>query len=198
MTCEQVSTLILCLDGSFHIGTQFDLKPGLKFLAQKVFNSTVAANLYKQSVTAWSFKLVCLFELSLRLQPLSAKEVKSFGELNVSLREIQFQPELSVRSSPQYYLHQLYRSYTNLCQQFVTMEKHQRHEESQCDWLESQTLEFLLAPVEELSDTLDSNEEKVELSEVPQHNEEEPEEKVYSVITTDKLNSVLTGKTDVI
>lgn len=49
MSCRNILTLLDCLRSSFETATQFDLRPGLKFLMQKVGRSKVATNLYKQS-----------------------------------------------------------------------------------------------------------------------------------------------------
>jgi len=48
------------------VGLEFDSRPGLKFLVQKVTQLGSAANLYKQAGAAWSLMAITLFELCLR------------------------------------------------------------------------------------------------------------------------------------
>uniref|UniRef100_A0A1I7ZTA7 SEC7 domain-containing protein n=1 Tax=Steinernema glaseri TaxID=37863 RepID=A0A1I7ZTA7_9BILA len=63
---RSISTLFHCLDSSFQIAHEFDSRPGLKFLVQKVLNADVAANLYKQMVTAYTIKALVLYGLARR------------------------------------------------------------------------------------------------------------------------------------
>ena len=41
-------TLLQCLQDSFRTAAEFDSRPGLKFLVQKVSKADVASNMYKQ------------------------------------------------------------------------------------------------------------------------------------------------------
>ena len=50
---------------SYHSGIEFDSRPGLKFLLQKVAQLNKAANLYKQAGAAWNLIALTLFELCL-------------------------------------------------------------------------------------------------------------------------------------
>lgn len=63
-----------CLDASFQVAYEFDARPGLKFLVQKVFKATVAANLYKQSITAYAIRSLTMFEMA-RRAPLVGRQV---------------------------------------------------------------------------------------------------------------------------
>ncbi|XP_054267407.1 brefeldin A-inhibited guanine nucleotide-exchange protein 3-like [Macrosteles quadrilineatus] len=72
MSQHHIQTLLACLDLSYDAAIQFDTRPGLKFLIQKVAGMERAANLYRQAGAAWILKVVTLFDLSLH-------EVKKSG-----------------------------------------------------------------------------------------------------------------------
>lgn len=55
--------LLKSLDLSFRRAMQFDSRPGLKFLVQKVSNLDYAANLYKQTTSSWLIKIIALTEI---------------------------------------------------------------------------------------------------------------------------------------
>lgn len=64
---SHMSTLLKCLATSYKVACEFDSRPGLKFLMQKVADAQVAANLYKQAGAAWTIHTVVLIELCLNL-----------------------------------------------------------------------------------------------------------------------------------
>lgn len=55
--------LLKSLELSFRRAMQFDSRPGLKFLVQKVSNLDHAANLYKQTTSSWLIKIITLTEI---------------------------------------------------------------------------------------------------------------------------------------
>jgi len=65
LTESQIHTFIECLNMTYNISWEFDSRPGLKFLIQKVAGLEKAANLYKQAGGAWTLALVTLFEICL-------------------------------------------------------------------------------------------------------------------------------------
>ncbi len=68
MQSSSITTLLLCLDASFQVSHDFDSRPGLKFLLQKVFSSSLAANLYRQTATAWAIRHMTMYEVARRAQ----------------------------------------------------------------------------------------------------------------------------------
>ncbi|KAG1677896.1 Brefeldin A-inhibited guanine nucleotide-exchange protein 3 [Nymphon striatum] len=76
---SHLKTLLQSLSMSYIVAYDFDSRPGLKFLIQKVCDAQVAVNLYKQAGAAWTIHTVALFELSLanNSQPLTQNCVKS-------------------------------------------------------------------------------------------------------------------------
>jgi len=62
---------------TYSVSWEFDSRPGLKFLIQKVAGLEKAANLYKQAGGAWMLSLVTLFEICLhRTSVLSSNQIK--------------------------------------------------------------------------------------------------------------------------
>lgn len=62
---EQLRSLLSVLEESYSTATDFDERPGLKFLVQKVARCEVAANLFKQAAISWAIQAVVLLELCL-------------------------------------------------------------------------------------------------------------------------------------
>ncbi|XP_063904392.1 brefeldin A-inhibited guanine nucleotide-exchange protein 3 isoform X1 [Zophobas morio] len=88
VNAKHVDILLKCLEVSNVRAKQFDVRPGLKFLTQKVGNLNKAANLYTQANTSEVVQIIVLIELCLdgiekyRIKPkdlkdLLAKDVKA-------------------------------------------------------------------------------------------------------------------------
>ncbi|CAG4960165.1 unnamed protein product [Parnassius apollo] len=60
---NNIDLLLKSLEMSYMRAMQFDLRPGLKFLVQKVSNLDYAANLYKQTTSSWLIKIITLTEI---------------------------------------------------------------------------------------------------------------------------------------
>lgn len=63
LNSENTDLLLRSLELSFTRAMQFDSRPGLKFLVQKVSNLDHAANLYKQTTSSWLIKIIALTEI---------------------------------------------------------------------------------------------------------------------------------------
>ena len=48
LSSRNILILLECLESSYKTASEFDMRPGLKFLIQKVAHADVAANMYKQ------------------------------------------------------------------------------------------------------------------------------------------------------
>ncbi|XP_074653085.1 brefeldin A-inhibited guanine nucleotide-exchange protein 3-like [Tubulanus polymorphus] len=77
LSTRNVVTLLQCLQESYKMATEFDSRPGLKFLIQKVAKSEVAANLYKQAGISMTFLLHALIEIGSHQNELTVESVKS-------------------------------------------------------------------------------------------------------------------------
>lgn len=60
---SNIDLLLKSLELSYTRAMQFDSRPGLKFLVQKVSNLDHAANLYKQTSSSWLIKVIALTEI---------------------------------------------------------------------------------------------------------------------------------------
>ncbi|BES88159.1 Domain of unknown function (DUF1981) [Nesidiocoris tenuis] len=60
---DAIEKLLSCLETSYTTAVEFDSRPGLKFLLQKVAQLERAANLYRQAGAAWTINLITLFDL---------------------------------------------------------------------------------------------------------------------------------------
>lgn len=60
---DSIEKLLSCLEMSYNTAVEFDSRPGLKFLLQKVAQLERAANLYRQAGAAWTINLITLFDL---------------------------------------------------------------------------------------------------------------------------------------
>jgi len=76
MSSRVVLSLLDCLQSSHDAAVQFDSRPGLKFLVQKVSRFDVAANLYRQAGIARTVYTHVLLELCSRLEDLSVHKMR--------------------------------------------------------------------------------------------------------------------------
>ncbi|KAI8439609.1 hypothetical protein MSG28_013335 [Choristoneura fumiferana] len=63
LNSDNMDLLLKSLELSYVRAMQFDSRPGLKFLVQKVSNLDYAANLYKQTTSSWLIKIIALTEI---------------------------------------------------------------------------------------------------------------------------------------
>ncbi|XP_064617857.1 brefeldin A-inhibited guanine nucleotide-exchange protein 3-like [Liolophura sinensis] len=68
LSTRNVLQLLDTLHSSYTVARDFDQRPGLKFLVQKVANTDMAANLYKQAVTSMTYYISTLVEICSNLQ----------------------------------------------------------------------------------------------------------------------------------
>ena len=76
LSCRNSLTLLDCLTSSARVASQFDARPGLKFLVQKVASTTVAANLYRQASLARLIHAHALLEIARAQQNLTRDVIK--------------------------------------------------------------------------------------------------------------------------
>ncbi|XP_045615029.1 brefeldin A-inhibited guanine nucleotide-exchange protein 3 isoform X2 [Procambarus clarkii] len=96
MTPEHVQVLLNALQVSYTAAVEFDRRPGLKFLIQKVAQAERAANLYKQAGASWTLRMVTLFDLTLAQvkHGLGLPEVKEVLEQDIKAKNT-FKRELN-------------------------------------------------------------------------------------------------------
>jgi len=77
MSSRNTLTFLQCLTDSYRVAFQFDSRPGLKFLVQKVSRMEVAANMYKQAGVSMTVYLHTLIEICSRQDNICVHGVKS-------------------------------------------------------------------------------------------------------------------------
>lgn len=168
----------------------FDQRPGLKFLLQKIFNSTVAANLYKQTVTAWTIRVLCLFELFRRNPALTPTRVKCLAET----KDPWMDPLMMVETQGEKGIGLLADSYARVCRELSHVEQKTETTTGQEPFV------FLLASSDEQEKETKSQEEEDTLPSLEDDDTEEKqkqkedEEVVYKVVDEGELSTVLAGK----
>ncbi|KAI6204147.1 DUF1981 domain-containing protein [Aphelenchoides besseyi] len=97
----QLGTLIVCLDAIDGVASEFDSRPSLKYLIQKLINGDQPANLYRLTVASQSTKLQTIFELAKQIGPTKddvLKVTKKQGTANANLNFIRLIDSLVERS----------------------------------------------------------------------------------------------------
>ncbi|CAL4062919.1 unnamed protein product, partial [Meganyctiphanes norvegica] len=89
MSSEHIHILLDALQLSYTAAVEFDRRPGLKFLIQKVAQAERAGNLYKQAGASWTLRMVTLFDLTLSQvkHGLGLEDVKSVLEKDVRTKK---------------------------------------------------------------------------------------------------------------
>lgn len=75
LSAKHVGQLLGCLRNSYKLACEFDLRPGLKFLVQKVAHTPVAVNLYKQAGASMVFYIHTLIKICSNLPDLDRATV---------------------------------------------------------------------------------------------------------------------------
>lgn len=78
LSTSHVTQLLKCLQNSYKLACEFDVRPGLKFLVQKVARTPVAVNLYKQAGASMVFYIHTLIKICANMPELTKESVQSF------------------------------------------------------------------------------------------------------------------------
>lgn len=76
LTTKHVIQLLECLRNSYKLACEFDIRPGLKFLMQKVAHTPVAVNLYKQAGASMVFFIHTLIKICANIPDLTKDIVR--------------------------------------------------------------------------------------------------------------------------
>lgn len=96
VNAKHVDVLLKCLETSNVRAKQFDVRPGLKFLTQKVGNLNKSANLYTQANTSEVVQIIVLIELCLdgiekySIQPKDLKDLLAKDIKNKCLTDLDY------------------------------------------------------------------------------------------------------------
>ncbi|ELT87809.1 hypothetical protein CAPTEDRAFT_215541 [Capitella teleta] len=199
LSTRSVLLLLSCLYDSYKMASEFDARPGLKFLIQKVAKADVACNMYKQAGMSFTFYLHALMEICIHQKTCSLETTKAIlMERNGKSMNNELSDSQSCTQGTQdfngMFLQQMKDIFREMCTLYVDMYL-DKEGPNAADRLSSQTLVFLLVPQEEIptlkrdrslremvAEKLRKKEEK--LSRSPSV-EEFPEENVNSSSTED-------------
>lgn len=173
MSQNHIQTLLSCLDLSYEGAIEFDSRPGLKFLVQKVAGLDRAANLYRQAGAAWTLKVVTLFDLCLhevdrsgatldKVKEIMENEEKSVCEQKVDSEEKETDDEGIMQKpskSADYdyhdmstFLKRLRQSFDKLCDTYIDIVLDKDGAHSAVDRISDQPIFFLIAQTDDFPD----------------------------------------------
>lgn len=118
VNAKHVNVLLKCLEISNVRSREFDVRPGLKFLTQKVGNLSKAANLYTQANTSEVVQIIVLIELCLdgiekySITPKTLKEILAREEHIKCLTDLDYIEN---------FLKKLYFKWERLCESYINL-----------------------------------------------------------------------------
>lgn len=118
---RHIYLLLKCLEVTNERAREFDLRPGLKFLVQKVGNLPRAANLYTLANTSEVVQIIVLVELALDgidKYHLTSGEIKKLLETDVADKEGRLYTDLDYVEE---FLRQLRRKWETLCESYARL-----------------------------------------------------------------------------
>lgn len=169
MDIKQYKTLISLLQHSYRISCDFDSRPGLKFLIQKIIGSEVPSNLYQFSSLVWSVQFITYLYLC----------------CDQKLTKNQFRDDLK-------------QLFIELCDKYIENVESIEANETTIDHICHQSLFFLQASDQELEDIIgcdkvikninhnNDNEKKLNLN-----YDTEDDIRIYRLTTEKKIESLM-------
>lgn len=118
VNAKHINILLKCLEISNMRAKEFDVRPGLKFLTQKVGNLGKAANLYTQANTSEVVQIIVLIELCLdgiekyRIHPKDLKDILAREEKRKCLTDLDYIEE---------FLKKLHAKWEALCESYISL-----------------------------------------------------------------------------
>ncbi|KAF8773258.1 Brefeldin A-inhibited guanine like protein [Argiope bruennichi] len=218
---KQLCILFKCLEESYKTACEFDVRPGLKFLIQKVAQTNVAANLYKQAGVSWTIHMVTIFELCMSSADLSLEFVKN-NLLNEgkdspespkkNLEEKSGNESTSANSNIDEFL-MLRNKFKDICETYTEHTIDKQGLPNIVDRMSDQPIFFLAAPADDMNDFLfpskqnesqnHQNESSLEMSssqpcydssdseDLPNVKNEDSKDKIYTLATENTINSLI-------
>lgn len=146
LTEFQIHTFISCLNMTYSIAWEFDSRPGLKFLIQKVAGLEKAANLYKQAGGAWTLSLVALFEICIyRTSSLSSDQIRRIVD------------KKSPNNDTESFILELKRIFDDACQKYVEIVMDKSGTHCAIDRAGDKPVFFFVAQNDDIFETTDKN-----------------------------------------
>ncbi|XP_060521319.1 brefeldin A-inhibited guanine nucleotide-exchange protein 3 [Cylas formicarius] len=118
VNAKHVNILLKCLEISSVKAKEFDVRPGLKFLAQKVGNLSKAANLYNQANTSEVVQIIVLIELC--LDGIEKYSINPRLMKDILARESKEKYKTD-QNYVEAFLRKLHRKWERLCESYVNL-----------------------------------------------------------------------------
>ncbi|XP_060081313.1 brefeldin A-inhibited guanine nucleotide-exchange protein 3-like [Ylistrum balloti] len=161
MSTRNILTLLKCLWCSNKLAGEFDSRPGLKFLIQKVARTEVAVNLYKQAGASMIFYMNTLLQICACFNDLSRPETRTCltgsdaDKLDIGQALSLHQSDKSeMRSNKVMFIQLLWCVCNDLCQMYVDMLSDEYIEKA--DQMAERELFFLIAQPDSITDIVHS------------------------------------------
>ncbi|XP_055954686.1 brefeldin A-inhibited guanine nucleotide-exchange protein 3 [Patella vulgata] len=161
MSTRNALTFLECLQSAYSLACEFDARPGLKFLVQKVAGLDVAANLYKQAGASIVYYVHSLVEICAHSNKLSLETTQNILEtLTFSERDTgiisDLLPEwrnskLGLLTNPDVFPYLLLNACDELCQTYVDILV-DKEGTARFDRMEEQPLFFLIAQPDDMAE----------------------------------------------
>ncbi|XP_050298797.1 brefeldin A-inhibited guanine nucleotide-exchange protein 3 isoform X2 [Anthonomus grandis grandis] len=125
VSAQQIYMLLKCLEMSNVKAKEFDMRPGLKFLTQKVGNLCKSANLYTQANTSEVVQIIVLIELCLdgidryNIEPKTMKEI--LAKEDVDEEENGEAPAIDDMVYFEKFLRKLHFKWERLCESYINI-----------------------------------------------------------------------------
>ncbi len=199
LSCRNVLLLLESLYNSYKTATDFDERPGLKFLVQKVSRADVAANLYKQAGISMTFYIHTLMEICARQENVcvnnthmmlaAGQEVcQSDPDSGSKVKDPEYLEAVSSTDSMQKFIgifvRKLQNIFNEVCTLYVDMYL-DAEGPNKSDEISEQILVFLLAEPEELPQLKrDKSIQEMVAEKLKMLNQQTSQESVTSPVTT--------------
>ncbi|XP_035214133.1 brefeldin A-inhibited guanine nucleotide-exchange protein 3-like [Stegodyphus dumicola] len=207
LSTGQLQILSSCLEDSYEVACNFDLRPGLKFLIQKVAQTDVAANLYKQAGLSWTIHMVVLFELCMSISPLTLEFVKasichengaaisdsdsskSDGHLMASVPAGNSEQETSSENNFNEFV-MLRDKFRDICELYTEHTIDKEGLGTLVDKMSEQPIFFLATPIDEMNDFLFPSKQTESYSAKNENKEEVPPQVCYDSSDSEDLTNI--------
>ncbi|KAK3098836.1 hypothetical protein FSP39_023524 [Pinctada imbricata] len=149
--------MLQCLRNAYRLAVEFDSRPGLKFLIQKVAKTEVAVNLYKQTGASMVFYIHTLIHICSSLPKIDKDQVKLLSNIDhyshidvCRLNPEQLESKEKSSSNAKLFLQLLRSICDELCQEYVDILSDETT--GRADRMGEQQVFFLIAQPDDMSE----------------------------------------------
>ncbi|XP_076076319.1 brefeldin A-inhibited guanine nucleotide-exchange protein 3-like isoform X2 [Mytilus galloprovincialis] len=164
LSIRNIIKFLQCLRQSYKLAAEFDSRPGLKFLIQKVARTEVAVNLYKQAGASMIFYLHTLLQICISIPDLSSNHIKCITGAEQVVKDVnQLESEYltnqsKMESCPTLFLQLLRSVCDELCHTYVDILSDETS--VRVDQMSEQQVFFIIAQPDDFSTNFVKNKKK--------------------------------------